>query len=90
MNQNVIRHGLFHTPSLASVACDDYPGERLLVCFDPLVAAERWHKPNALLDLAEANARPLASGYAVGRYDCDEFNRRFAGLRRRGMGKHFA
>ena len=89
VNENVIQPGLFDTPNLASVTSDDFPNERLLVCFNPLVAAERRRKRNALLDSTEADAAQLAAGYAAGRYDRDEFNRRLGGLRRRRMGKHF-
>ena len=42
-----------------------------------------------LLELTEADAEQLAAGYAAGRYDRDEFNRRLGGLRRRRLGKHF-
>ncbi len=41
VKRNVIQPGLFDTPGLASVTCEEYPGERLLVCYNPLVAAER-------------------------------------------------
>ena len=36
-----IQPSLFDSPNLASVTAPDFPGERLLVCFNPLVAAER-------------------------------------------------
>ena len=89
VHQDVIQPGLFDTPELASVTCDDYPGERLLIGYNPLVAAERRRKRNVLLELTEQDAQQLAAGYAAGRYDRDEFNRRLGGLRRRRMGKHF-
>ena len=89
VQQEVIQPGLFDTPNLASVTSEDYPGERLLVCFNPLVAAERRRKRNLLLDLTETDAERLAAAYAAGRYDRDEFNRRLGQLRRRRMGKHF-
>ena len=89
VQHGVIQPGLFDTPNLASVTGEDYPGERLLVCYNPLVAAERRRKRNVLLDLTEQDAEQLAAGYAAGRYDRDEFNRRLGGLRRRRMGKHF-
>ena len=40
VKRNVIQPGLFDTPGLASVTCEEYPGERLLVCYNPLVAAQ--------------------------------------------------
>ena len=89
VKRNVIQPGLFDTSGLASVTCEEYPGERLLVCYNPLVAAERRRKRNVLLELTTADAEQLAAGYAAGRYDRDEFNRRLGGLRRRRLGKHF-
>ena len=89
VDRKVIQPGLFDTYGLASVTSNDYPGERLLVCFNPLVAEERRRKRDVLLGLTETQAQELAAGYAAGRYDRDEFNRRLGGLRRRRMGKHF-
>ena len=88
-DKKVIQPGLFDGPALASVTCDDFPGERLLVCYNPLVAAERKRKRNDLLDWTERAAAKLARRYAEGKCDRDEFNRRLGGLRRRRMGKHF-
>ena len=88
-NEDVIQPGLFDTWGLASVTCEDFPGERLLVCCNPLVAAERRRKREALLERTEADAAELAVRYADGQYDRDEFNRRLGGLRRRRLGKHF-
>ena len=68
---------------------EDFPGERLLVCFNPLVAAERRRKREELLRATETEAAQLAARYTAGKYDRDEFNRRLGGLRRRKMGKHF-
>ena len=86
---DVIQPGLFDSWGLASVTGDDFPGERLLVCFNPLVAAERRRKREELLRATEQEAAQLAARYAAGKYDRDEFNRRLGGLRRRKMGKHF-
>ena len=36
VKRNVIQPGLFDTPGLASMTCEEYPGERLLVCYNPL------------------------------------------------------
>ena len=41
---NVIQPGLFDSYGFASVTAPDFPGERLLVCYNPLVAAERRRK----------------------------------------------
>src|SRR5207245_218168 len=47
---------LFDEPNLAEIASDDYPGERLVVCRNPLVAAERARKRE---DLVQATERAL-------------------------------
>ena len=48
---------LFDEHNLAEIVADDYPGERLVVCRNPLVAAERARKRN---DLLQATERALA------------------------------
>ena len=68
VKRNVVQPGLFDTPDLASVTCQEYPGERLLVCYNPLVAAERRRKRNVLLELTEADAgvqEPGAGGVGL-------------------------
>src|SRR5262245_4116402 len=84
---------LFDERDLAEITSPDYPGERLVGCRNPLLAAERARKRNALLDATEAALRRLqqrvrrsrnpltgsaAIGQAVG-----------AVLGRRKMAKHF-
>jgi transposase len=84
---------LFDKRDLAEIESPDYPGERLIVCRNPMLAEERQRKRNELLeaterDLARIKERverkrnPLhgeaAIGEAVG-----------AVLNRRKMGKHF-
>ncbi len=79
---------LFDTHGLASITAPDFPDERLLVCYNPLVAAERRRKRADLLASTEADLAGMASAYAAGKIDRDEFNRRLGTLRRRKMGKH--
>jgi hypothetical protein len=84
---------LFDERDLAEITSPDYPGERLVVCRNPLLAAERARKRNELLDATEAELRRLqqrvgrsrnpltgsaAIGQAVGTV-----------LGRRKMAKHF-
>jgi hypothetical protein len=45
---------LFDQRDLAEITSPDYPGERLVVCRNPLLAAERARKRNELLDATEA------------------------------------
>jgi transposase len=44
---------LFDQTNLAEIASEDYPSERLVVCRNPLVAAERQHKRESLLQATE-------------------------------------
>jgi hypothetical protein len=84
---------LFDERDLAEITGLDYPGERLVVCRNPLLAGERARKRNELLDATQAElgriqqrvGRPrnplhgaAAIGQAVG-----------AVLGRRKMAKHF-
>ena len=83
-----IQPSLFDSHDMAAVTSPDFPGERLLVCYNPLGAAERRRKRNALLAKTETDALAMAADYAAKKYDRDEFNRRLGTLRRRKMGKH--
>ncbi len=77
-----IQPGLLDSHDTAAVASPDFPGERLLVCYKPLVAVKCRLKRQALLARSESDGLALAAGYAPGRYDCDEFNRLLGTLRR--------
>jgi hypothetical protein len=46
---------LFDTRDMAEISSPDYPGERLVVCRNPLLAAERQRKRDELLALTEAD-----------------------------------
>lgn len=92
-SQGVIQPSLFDERDLAEVVSPDYPGERLIVCRNPLLAAERARKRDELLAATEkeldkivaATQRPRNQlrgeariGLAVGRV-----------LNRHKVGKHF-
>ena len=81
--------GLFDTWGLARVTTPDYPGERLIVCYNPVLAAERKRNRDGLLNATETDARDFAARHAAGDIDRDELNRRLGTLRRRKMAKHF-
>lgn len=51
--QGTLQLSLFDQQNLAEIASTDYPGERLVVCRNPLVAAERQHKRESLLQATE-------------------------------------
>ena len=79
----------FQPWQMARVCSPDFPGEGLIVCFNPLLAAERRRKRNALLQATEDAVRELADLYQQGSIDRDELNQRLGALRRRKMAKHF-
>lgn len=53
VESNTIQLSLFDERDLAEVTSDDYPGERLIVCRNPLLADERARKRGELLAAAE-------------------------------------
>ena len=52
---------LFDERDLAEVSSDEFPGERLVVCRNPLLAAERRRKRQELLSATEADLEPIAA-----------------------------
>lgn len=52
-SQKVIERSLFDERDLATVTSPDYPGERLIVCYNPLLADERTRKRGELLASTE-------------------------------------
>src|SRR5262245_45628868 len=54
-----IQLSLFDQCDLAEVTSPDYPGERLVVCRNPLLAEERARKRQALLDQTEKKLLPI-------------------------------
>ena len=61
-----LQPSLFDQQNLAEITCEDYPGERLIVCRNPLVGAERARKREDLLRRPSASSR--RSGRASGRH----------------------
>ena len=55
----VLPISLFDDRNLAEIEYDDYPGERLVVCRNPLLADERARKREALLKATEAKLLPI-------------------------------
>ena len=88
-----LQFSLFDTRDMAEISSPDYPGERLVVCQNPLLAEERRRKRDELLALTEADLRkiearvareknPLRGAAAIGKAVG-------AVLGRRKMAKHF-
>jgi hypothetical protein len=62
-----LQMSLFDTQDLAEISHPDFPGERLIACRNPLLAAERTRKRNALLAATEHLLAPIIARVAAGR-----------------------
>lgn len=62
----VIQPSLFDELNLGEVASDDYPGERLVVCRNPLVAADRRRRREELLAATERELAPIRARVEAG------------------------
>jgi Transposase DDE domain len=89
--QGPLQMSLFDTHDLAEISHPDYPGERLIACRNPALAAERARKRNELLAATDADLAAVAARVAAGRL-------RGAGkigeaigrvIAKRKVGKHF-
>jgi transposase len=56
----VLQLSLFDQTNLAEIESEDYPGERLIVCRNPLVAGERTRKREELLQATERECQQIA------------------------------
>jgi hypothetical protein len=63
----VIQPSLFDQTNLAEVAHPDYPGERLVVCRNPLLGAERARKRAELLAATQAELDKVAASVQAGK-----------------------
>jgi hypothetical protein len=84
---------LFDVQDLAEITSPDFPGERLVACMNPFLAAERARKRESLLKATEADLEKIAAA-------CTRARRPLRGqdmiavrvdrvLNRRKVGKHF-
>jgi hypothetical protein len=64
IEQQTIQPSLFDERDLAEVTSADYPGERLIVCRNPLLADERARKRDELLAVAEQKLAAVAAAVA--------------------------
>jgi hypothetical protein len=62
-----LQMSLFDQQDLAEIVHPDYPGERLIACRNPALAAERARKRADLLDATEALLAPTVAAVAEGR-----------------------
>jgi transposase len=64
VEQGNIQMSLFDTQDLAQITSNKYPGERLIACFNPLLAQERKRKRNDLLEATEKTLSTLEHSVA--------------------------
>jgi len=61
-----LQMSLFDQQDLAEITSGDFPGERLIACRNPVLAAERARKREALLAATEKAAAPVIARVAAG------------------------
>ena len=66
VKEGSLQLSLFDEQNLAEIASADYPGERLVVCRNPLVAAERARKRDDLLEATETALAPIKQRVEAG------------------------
>lgn len=64
VDQGSLQLSLFDEQNLAEISDPAYPGERLVACFNPLLAEERARKREALLAATETNLEKIAGQVA--------------------------
>ncbi|MGH3636823.1 MAG: IS1634 family transposase [Mycobacterium sp.] len=86
-----LQMSLFDEHNLVQITHPDYPGERLVACRNPFLAAERARKRDALLQATETALTPVLAAVKAGRLSGrDKIGLRVGTLiNRHKMGKHF-
>ena len=93
VEQHALQLSLFDEQNLAEIVSPDYPGERLVACYNPLLAEERSRKREELLTTTEAGLERVAREAArrtrtpLGAAELGRKVGRVLG--RHKMGKHF-
>jgi len=64
VTQGALQLSLFDHQYLAEITSPDFPGERLMACYNPVLAQERSRKRQALLDATEQGLTKLARDVA--------------------------
>src|SRR5450631_1825023 len=62
-----LQMSLFDQTNLAEISHPDYPGERLVACRNPALAAERARKRLALLEATDTELSKIVAGASAGR-----------------------
>ncbi|GAB7151996.1 IS1634 family transposase [Mycobacterium riyadhense] len=86
-----LQMSLFDSQDLAEITHPDFPGERLIACRNPLLAAERTRKRNDLLAATEHLLEPITTRVAAGRLaGADKIGVAVGKvINKHKMGKHF-
>ena len=61
VDAGTVTPSFFDERDLAEITSDEFPGERLIVCRNPLLAAERQRKRHELLAATEKDLEPIAA-----------------------------
>jgi transposase len=64
LDEKVIQPSLFDQQNLAEISSEDFPGERLVACFNPFLAEQRREKREALLGATDKELRKIARAVA--------------------------
>ncbi|MGH2712635.1 MAG: IS1634 family transposase, partial [Thermoleophilaceae bacterium] len=91
VTDGALQLSLFDEHNLAEIAADDYPDERLIVCRNPLVGAERSRKREDLLSATERGLSEIAERVERGTLRGSDRIGLAVGpaLTRHRVGKHF-
>jgi transposase len=91
VKQRTLQLSLFDQHNLAEITAEDYPGERLIVCRNPLVAADRARKREELLSATERVLEEIAARVKRGTlHGADQIGLAVGpALRRYRVKKHF-
>ncbi|MGK2321023.1 IS1634 family transposase [Gordonia rhizosphera] len=86
-----LQMSLFDEQNFAEITHPDYPGERLICCRNPALAAERARKRNELLDATDTALGAIVDAVAAGRLtDAGKIGIRVGKVvGKHKMGKHF-
>lgn len=91
--QGAVSRSLFDETDLAEISSEDFPGQRLIVCRNPLLAEERARKREDLLQATEKEFEKIAAATQRNRQrlqGADEIGLRVGRVRNKyKVGKHF-
>ncbi|ALO68228.1 transposase [Arthrobacter alpinus] len=90
-DQGPLQMSLFDQQNLAEISHPDYPGERLIACYNPPLARMRKHKRAELLDATEERLKTIQKAVTAGRLkDAGKTGLRVGKtLGKNNMAKHF-